>query len=59
VSPRTLDIVFVSVALFCTLFSAWYYVAAVLDKDRALSRAAAVAFLGFSIAALVYLWAIR
>ena len=57
-SPRALDIIFVSVALLGALTSARYYVVGVLEKDRALSRAAAVAFLGFCIAAVVYLWAV-
>jgi len=59
VSLRALDIAFVSVALFGALISARYYVLGVLDKDRPLSRAAASAFLGFCIAAAVYLWAVR
>ena len=57
-SPRTLDIIFVSVALLGALASARYYVVGVLAKDRPLSRAAAAAFLGFCIAAVVYLWAV-
>jgi hypothetical protein len=58
VSPRTLDVIFVSVTLIAALASARYYVVGVLEKDRTLSRAAAAAFLGFCIAAVVYLWAI-
>ena len=57
-SDRALDIVFISVALIGALASARYYVVAVLDKDRRLSRAAAAAFLGFCLAAVVYLWAV-
>ncbi len=57
-SPRALDIIFVSVALLGALTSARYYVVGVLEKDRPLSRAAAAAFLGFCIAAVVYLWAV-
>ena len=57
-SPRALDIIFVSVALFGALASARYYVLGVLDRDRPLSRAAAAAFLGFSITAVVYLWVV-
>ncbi|MDQ3589572.1 MAG: hypothetical protein M3392_04935 [Actinomycetota bacterium] len=54
-----MDIIFVSVALLGALLtSARYYVVGVLEKDRPLSRAAAVAFLGFCIAAVVYLWAV-
>jgi len=55
-SRRALDIIFISAALFGALGSAYYYVAAVLNKDRPLSRAAAVAFLGFCTAVVVYLW---
>ena len=57
-SPRTLDIIFVSVALLGALASARYYVVGVLEKDRPLSRAAEAAFLGLCIAAVVYLWAV-
>ena len=57
-SPRALDFIFVSVALFGALVSAYYYVAGVLHKDRLLSRSAAAAFLGFCIAAVVYLWTV-
>ena len=57
-SPRALHIIFISVALLGALASARYYVVGVLDKDRTLSRAAAAAFLGFCIAAVVYLWAV-
>ena len=56
-SARALDVIFISVALFGALASARYYVVGGLDKDRPLSRAAA-AFLGFCIAAVVYLWAV-
>ena len=58
-SPRTLDIIFVSAAVFGALISARYYVVGILIKDRPLSRAAAFGFLGFCLAAAVYLWAIR
>ena len=57
-SPRALDIIFVSVALLGALASARYYVLGVLDEDRALSRAAAM-FLGCCIAAVVYVWEVR
>ena len=57
-SPRTLDIIFVSTAVFGALISARYYVVGILIKDRPLSRAAAFGFVGFSLAA-VYLWAVR
>ena len=58
-SPRALDIIFVSVALLGALASARYYVLGVIDKDRALSRAAAARFLGCCIAAVVYVWEVR
>ena len=58
-SPRALDIIFVSVALLGALGSACYYVAAVLDRDRPLSRAAAAGFVGFCIAVVLYLWVFR
>jgi hypothetical protein len=54
-----LDIIFVSVALLGALASARYYVLGVLDGDRTLSRAAAAMFVGFCIAAVVYLWEVR
>lgn len=58
-SSRAMDIIFVSVALFGALVSARYYVAAVVDRDRPLSRTAAAAFVGFCLAAVVYLWVFR
>ncbi len=57
-SARALDIIFISVALLGALASARYYVVGVLIRDRLLSRSAAAAFLGFCIAAVVYLWVI-
>ncbi len=57
-SPRALDIIFVSVALLGALGSARYYVQGVLSRDRLLSRSAAAAFLGFTSAAVVYLWVV-
>ena len=58
-SPRALDIIFVSTALLGALASAWYYVLGVLDEDRALSRGAAAMFVGCCIAAVVYVWEVR
>ena len=57
-SDRALDVIFVSVALLGALASAWYFVLGILDKDRPLSRSAAAAFLGFCLAAVVYLWVV-
>jgi hypothetical protein len=48
----TLDLV------LCALFAAgffYYYVAGVVDENRALSRSAALAFLVFFVAAVVFL----
>jgi len=56
VSDRSWDIVFIVVALFGALGCARYYVVAVLDKDRPLSRSAAVGFFVFTIAAVLYFW---
>ena len=44
--------------LLCLLFAAgsfYYYVAGVVDENRALSRSAALAFLVFFVGALVFL----
>jgi hypothetical protein len=56
VSARTLDIIFVSVAVVGALVSARYYVVGVLIKDRLLSRSAAIAFVVFGVAAMAYWW---
>ena len=58
-SHGVLDTIFVSAALLGVLISAWYYVRAVLNRDRPLSRTAAAAFVGFCMAAGVYLWVFR
>ena len=55
-STRTLDILFVGTAIFGTLGCAGYYVLAVLDKDRLLSRLAALGFFLLIIAAVLYFW---
>ena len=55
-SARTLDIIFVSVAVLGALGSAYYYVVGALVKDRLLSRSAAIAFAVLSVAAVVYWW---
>jgi hypothetical protein len=63
VSPGTLDIIFVTVALMGALASARYYVVAILNRDRArdraLSRTAVATLVGFCMAAGVYLWVFR
>jgi len=56
VSTRAWDIVFIVGALFGALGCARYYVLAVLDKDRLLSRSAAAGFFVFTIAAVLYFW---
>ena len=55
-STRAWDIVFIVGALFGALGCARYYVLAVLDKDRLLSRSAAAGFFVFTIAAVLYFW---
>lgn len=54
-STGTRDVLIFVVAIFAVAASAYYYVAAVLDQDRALSRAAVVAFFLFSVIAVVFL----
>jgi len=56
VSTRTWDLLFVGTAIFGALVCACYYVLAVLDKDRLLSRTAALGFFLLSIAAVLYFW---
>jgi hypothetical protein len=56
VSTRTWDLLFVGTAIIGALGSARYYVLAVLDKDRPLSRSAAAGFFVFTIAAVLYFW---
>jgi hypothetical protein len=54
VSTGIRDFLILAVALFAMVASAYYYVVAVLDQDRALSRAAVVAFLIFGVMAVVF-----
>jgi len=56
VSTRTWDVIFIGTAIFGALGCARYYVLAVLDKDRLLSRSAAAGFFVFTIAAVLYFW---
>jgi hypothetical protein len=54
VSPGTWDVLDL---VLCALFAAgsfYYYVAGVVDENRALSRSAALAFLVFFVGALVF-----
>ncbi len=53
---RVWDITLIVVALCAAGASAWYYVAAVIDRDRPLARMAGAAFFLFTTAALVYFW---
>ncbi len=55
VSTGIRDFLILAVALFALAACAYYYVVAVLDQDRALSRAAVVAFFLFSVMAVVFL----
>ena len=54
VSTGIRDFLILALALFAMAASAYYYVVAVLDQDRALSRAAVVAFLIFGVMAVVF-----
>lgn len=53
-SNRTLDVIFIGTAIFGALGCASYYVLAVLDRDRLISRTAAAGFFLFIIAAVLY-----
>jgi hypothetical protein len=48
------DVLILAVALFALAACAYYYVVAVLDQDRALSRAAVLAFFVFAVMAVVF-----
>ncbi len=48
------DFILLAVAIFAAVGCAYYYIAAVLDGHRALSRSAAVAFFLFSLIVAVY-----
>jgi hypothetical protein len=51
---RIHDFILLAVAIFAAVGCAYYYVAAVLDRHRALSRSAALAFFVFSLIVAVY-----
>lgn len=55
-STETRDLLLFAVALIAVVASGYYYVAAVLDGDRPLSRAAAVGFFIFAVVAVVFFW---
>jgi len=59
VSDRTLDLLMLLVALLAAVGCAYYYVVAVLDEDRPLSRASALAFVVFgAVAAVIFFWGV-
>ena len=51
---RTQDLILLAVAIFAAGGCAYYYIVAVLDGHRALSRTAALAFFVFSLIVAVY-----
>ncbi len=51
---RTQDLILLAVAILTALACAYYYIVAVLDEHRALSRSAALAFFLFSIVAAIF-----
>ena len=52
---RAQDFLLLAVAILAAVGCAYYYVVAVLDGHRALSRSAALAFFVFSLIVAVYL----
>jgi hypothetical protein len=58
VGVRTQDFLVLAVALVTAVGCAYYYVVAVLDEHRALSRSAALAFFLFSLVAAVFFFRI-
>jgi hypothetical protein len=52
-SVQTQDGILLAVALFTMASCVYFYIAAVVDEDRALSRSAALAFVVFCVAAVV------
>lgn len=55
-SFRTQDLLVLVVAIVAAAGCAYYYIAAVLDEHRALSRSAALAFFLFSLVIAVLFW---
>jgi hypothetical protein len=53
-SVRTQDFILLALAIVTALGCAYYYIVAVLDEHRALSRSAALAFFLFSVVAAVF-----
>jgi hypothetical protein len=54
VGGRTQDLTVLAVASFAAIGCAYYYIVAVLDQHRALSRSAALAFFVFSLVVAVF-----
>ena len=54
-STWTWNVLMLAVALLSTGGSGYYYVRAVLDEDRSLSRAAALAFFVFGVVSAVFI----
>jgi hypothetical protein len=54
VGAKVQDFLLLAVAILAAVGCAYYYVAAVLDGHRALSRSAALAFFVFSLIVAVY-----
>jgi predicted membrane-bound spermidine synthase len=52
---RVRDLLLLMVAVFAAVGCAYYYIVAVLDGHRALSRSAALAFFVFSLIVAVYI----
>jgi hypothetical protein len=54
VGAKVQDLILLAVAIFAAVGCAYYYIVAVLDRHRALSRSAALAFFVFSLLVAVY-----
>jgi hypothetical protein len=54
VGAKVQDLILLAVAIFAAVGCAYYYIVAVLDGHRALSRSAALAFFVFSLLVAVY-----
>jgi len=54
VGVRTQDFILLAFAIVTALGCAYFYIVAVLDEHRALSRSAALAFFLFSVMAAVF-----
>jgi hypothetical protein len=54
VGAKVQDLILLAVAIIAAVGCAYYYIVAVLDGHRALSRSAALAFFVFSLLVAVY-----